>query len=87
MNCTHPAKRRGPIGWLTVRPRRFWILVAPVAYLSSLGPTCLIWNLLGRPGWYSEIARAVYLPLVLIHVYGPGLIDDALNWYMRLWGG
>jgi len=33
-------KRRGPIGWLVARTRRFWIAVAllPVLYVASFGP-------------------------------------------------
>lgn len=55
-------RRNGPLGWLTRRSARFWILVflAPILYALSFGPAC---GIASRHRWLEPALRRVYLPL------------------------
>lgn len=52
-----PAKRHGPLTWLSARTWRFWVwlvvvaLLTPVLYVASSGPMkAVLWTRLHRPG-------------------------------------
>ncbi|HTI52389.1 MAG TPA: hypothetical protein VL475_15605 [Planctomycetaceae bacterium] len=61
-----PTKRRGPIGWLKGRSRRFWIVFAillPPLYLLASGPTRPLafrnrLTYVTRPGTSRRVAMA-----------------------------
>ena len=88
-----PPKRRGLIGWLAARSRRFWgvVLLLPVLYVASFGPACWLISYVGvgiaRP---NPPIRAVdwismaYVPVGQMALHGPDFVAQSLAWYATL---
>jgi len=72
-----PNRERGPVvGCLAVAA-----LVLPIVYVLSIGPAWWLY----RRGYLSDSAAIVYAPLRLLgNNCKP--IEDALRWYIDLWG-
>jgi hypothetical protein len=83
---TIQVKRQGPIGWLSGRSRRFWILAVslPVLYALSVGPFCWVSSRTGSTGG-ARIVNHVFRPLTWTvektHIVK---LRDLVDWYSGL---
>jgi hypothetical protein len=76
-------KRRGPIGWLSGRSRRFWGIAAaalPVLYIASCGPALWVITRVPQPDWALDAYRFVYAPLGWGCEHSPAL-NGVVTWY------
>src|SRR5262245_2303803 len=82
-----PNKRRGPIGWLSARSSRFWIVMAVVGclYPLSLGPVG--WLIQQRVISWGTAARvlSMYAPAVWVYTKTPRKMQVVYEWYGDLW--
>lgn len=86
-----PTKRRGPLGWLASRTRRFWIVVAlvaalPAAYLLSAGPAfrqVVELRSVNQNGRADAIIAAYYPVTFVAERVEP--FARLMNWYINLW--